>query len=81
VVVGDGGATEKRRAELRDSRGEIKDFDLGPELDEILDRAQEETGLAPPVPPEPLSWAPMESPEEALRRVRELGDRQMTQTE
>jgi len=79
--VGDGEATEKRREELRASRGEIKDFDLGPELDEILDRAEEETGLAPPVPPEPLSWAPMESPEQALRRVRELGDRQMTQTE
>jgi N-methylhydantoinase B len=81
VVVGDGEATEKRREELRASRGEVKDFDLGPELDEILDRAAEETGLEPPVRPEPLSWAPMESPEEALRRVRELGDRQMTQTE
>ena len=30
---------------------------------------------------EPLAWAPMESGEDALRRVREKGDRQMTQTE
>jgi hypothetical protein len=33
------------------------------------------------VPQEPLAWAPMEPAEEALRRVRERGDRQMTQTE
>jgi hypothetical protein len=33
------------------------------------------------VPPEPLAWAPMESAEEALRRVREHGDRQMTLSE
>jgi N-methylhydantoinase B len=81
VVVGDPEATERRREELRAARGEIKDFDLGPELDDILDRAKEETGLEPPQPPEPLPWAPMESGEDALRRVRELGDRQMTQTE
>ena len=31
--------------------------------------------------PDPLAWAPMESGEDALRRVREHGDRQMTQTE
>jgi hypothetical protein len=59
----------------------VKDFDLGPPLDEILHRAKEETGLEPPVPPEPLPWAEMEDPEQALRRVREFGDRQMTQTE
>ena len=29
----------------------------------------------------PLAWAPMESGEDALRRVREHGDRQTTQTE
>jgi hypothetical protein len=32
-----------------------------------------------PVPAEPLPWAPME--DDALRRVRKFGDRQMTQTE
>src|SRR6266508_58267 len=81
VVVGDGEATEQRREDLGATRGGIKDFDLGPDLAEILDHAKEETGLEPPVPPEPLPWARMESPEEALRRVREVGDRQMTQTE
>jgi N-methylhydantoinase B len=81
VVVGDGEATERRREDLRATRGAIKDFDLGPDLAEILDHAKEETGLEPPVPPEPLPWARMESPEEALRRVREVGDRQMTLTE
>ena len=38
-------------------------------------------GLKPPVPQEPLAWAPMESGEDALRRVREHGDRQSTGTE
>jgi hypothetical protein len=54
---------------------------MGPALDEILARAKDETGLEPPVPQEPLAWAPMESSDDALRRVREHGDRQMTQTE
>ena len=81
MVVGDAEATKRRRAELREARGDVKDFDFGPSLDEILARAAEETGIEPPVPQEPLPWAPMESPEEALRRVREHGDRQMTQTE
>src|SRR5439155_23592818 len=80
VVVGDPEATERERAQLRERRPEVKDFDLGPELDEILRRAKEETGLEPPVAPEPLPWAPMEPGEDALRRVREHGDRQMTQT-
>jgi N-methylhydantoinase B len=81
VVAGDAEATEKLRERLRAERGEVKDFDFGPSLDEILAAASEETGLAAPERPEPLPWAPMESAEEALRRVRELGDRQMTQTE
>jgi hypothetical protein len=34
-----------------------------------------------PAPPEPLAWAPMESGEDALARVREKGDRQMTLSE
>ena len=54
---------------------------MGPSLEQILERVEEETGLAPPVAPEPLAWAPMESGADALRRVREHGDRQMTQTE
>jgi N-methylhydantoinase B len=81
VVVGDGEATEQLRERLRAERGEVLDFDMGPPLEEILARAKEETGLEPPVPQEPLAWAPMESGEDALRRVREKGDRQMTQTE
>ena len=81
VVVGDAAATEKLREQLRAERGEVVDFDMGPALEEILARAKEETGLEPPVPQEPLSWAKMESGEDALRRVRERGDRQMTQTE
>ena len=81
VVVGDHGATERNREHLRTERGEVKDFDFGPDLAEITHRAKEETGLEPPVAPEPLPWAPMESGEEALRRVRAHGDRQMTGTE
>jgi N-methylhydantoinase B len=81
VVVGDPDATERRREQLRTERGEVKDFDLGPPLDDILGLTKEETGLEPPTTPEPLSWATMESAEDAMRRVREHGDRQMTQTE
>jgi N-methylhydantoinase B len=81
VVVGDAEATERLRERLRSERGEVKDFDFGPPLDEILAKAKDETGLDPPVAAEPLPWAPIESADEALTRVRELGDRQMTQTE
>ncbi len=81
VVVGDAEATEELRASMREERGELLDFDFGPSLDEIRARAREETGHEPPVPPEPLPWAPMESAEDALRRVREVGDRQMTLSE
>jgi N-methylhydantoinase B len=81
VVVGDVDATEALRARLREERGDVKDFDFGPELGEILANARDETGLEAPVPQEPLPWAPMESGEDALRRVRELGDRQSTGTE
>src|SRR3954470_10409491 len=44
VVVGDAAATEALRERLRSERGEVLDFDMGPPLDEILARAQEETG-------------------------------------
>src|SRR5207244_9187122 len=81
VVVGDAPATDELRARLLAERDGVKDFDLGPPLDSILASAQTETGLDPPVPQDPLPWAPMESPEDALRRVREHGDRQMTSTE
>jgi N-methylhydantoinase B len=81
VVVGDAKATEALRVRMREERGDVLDFDFGPSLDEIRERAEEETGLVPPVPPEPLAWAPMESGEDALARVREKGDRQMTLSE
>ncbi len=71
VVLGDADATEKLREEMREARGQVKDFDLGPELDEILARSEEETGMKPPAPQaEPLAWAPLESAEDALKRVR-----------
>ena len=81
VIVGDAAATEALRAKMAAERGEVMDFDMGPPLDEILERCEAETGLPAPVPQEPLPWAEMESDEDALRRVREFGDRQMTQTE
>jgi N-methylhydantoinase B len=81
VVVGDRQGTEALRERLRAERGDVLDFDLGPPIDEVLARAKKETGMEPPVRPEPLPWAPMESPEEARRRVRDHGDRQMTMTE
>ncbi len=81
VVVGDPQASAALRAAMKETRKEVKDFDMGPPLATILSSCQEETGLRPPVPQEPLPWAPMESAGEALRRVREHGDRQMTQTE
>jgi len=81
VIVGDTKATESLREKMKAERGEIKDFDMGPALEEILARCEQETGLPAPVAQEPLPWAEMESDEDALRRVREHGDRQMTQTE
>lgn len=81
VVIDEPEATRDLRERMRAERGEVKDFDFGPELEEILARAYDETGLQPPTPQEPLAWAPMESAEEALRRVREHGDRQMTLSE
>jgi N-methylhydantoinase B len=81
VVLGDAEATARHRDHLRALRGDVLDFDFGPRLEEIRARAHEETGLEPPVPAEALPWAPMESAEDALRRVREKGDRQMTLSE
>ena len=56
---------------MRQDRGEVKGFDLGPPLEEILATCEADTGLQPPVKQEPLSWAPMETAEQAMRRVRE----------
>ena len=75
VVVGDAAATEQLREKMRSERGGIKDFDMGPSLEEILARCEAETGLPAPVQQEPLSWAKMESAEDALRRVREQDKR------
>lgn len=80
VIVQDAVATEELRASLIADRGEVKDFDMGPELDDILAQCEAETGLAPPVRQKPLAWAPMETPEEASDRVRQA-DRVAKQAE
>ncbi|MDQ6848533.1 MAG: hydantoinase B/oxoprolinase family protein [Actinomycetota bacterium] len=57
VVVDDGGAieadaTDALRSELRAQRpNELPVFDMGPSLDEILTRCEEETGLPAPTKP------------------------------
>ncbi len=71
VIVGDGEATVARREALRTARGTARDFDTGPDIEDILARCEEETGLPAPVRQKPLAWAKMETPEEAMRRVRE----------
>jgi N-methylhydantoinase B len=75
VVVGDGAATEALRAKMRAERPVVKDFDMGPSLEEILARCEEETGLPAPVLQAPLPWAKMESAEDALKRVRDQDKR------
>ena len=76
VIVGDAKASERLRKKMRAQQKEESVFDRGPALEEILSNCLEETGLEPPVSQEPLPWAALESPEEALKRVREHGDRQ-----
>jgi len=78
VIVGDAKASERLRKKMRAQQKEEGVFDRGPALEEILSNCREETGLEPPVRPEPLPWATLESPEEARQRVREHGDRQTT---
>ncbi|MER7370799.1 hydantoinase B/oxoprolinase family protein [Nonomuraea wenchangensis] len=55
VCAGDGAvdeaATAALRERLRSGRGELPVFDMGPPLDEILARCEEETGLPAPTPP------------------------------
>jgi hypothetical protein len=75
VVVGDSAATEALRDKMRTERPVVKDFDMGPSLEEILAKCEEETGLPAPVTPEPLPWAKMESAEDALKRVRDQDKR------
>ena len=71
VVIDEAEATEKIREEMRTARGQVTEFDLGPELQEILARAEKETGLkAPTLQKDPLAWAPLESAEDAMKRVR-----------
>ncbi|MGB9751837.1 hydantoinase/oxoprolinase N-terminal domain-containing protein [Roseiflexus castenholzii] len=50
-------ATEAKRAELAAARGEIKGFDFGPPLEELLANAEAETGLPAPRKPQPVRWA------------------------
>jgi N-methylhydantoinase B len=75
VVLNDDGsadleATEAERERQREERGEALSFDFGPPLEEVLARCEEETGLVPPVPAQPLRWSPLEPGDEALERVR-----------
>ncbi|GAA1888894.1 hydantoinase B/oxoprolinase family protein [Williamsia serinedens] len=49
--VVDTAATQARRDEIRSSRGELATFDMGPEMPEILERCEAETGLPAPRPP------------------------------
>lgn len=78
VIVGDAKASERLRKKMRAQQKKAGVFDRGPALEEILSNCREETGLEPPVRPEPLPWAALESPEEARQRVREHGDRKTT---
>ncbi|GAB4423327.1 MAG: hydantoinase B/oxoprolinase family protein [Chloroflexi bacterium OHK40] len=50
-------ATEARRAAIAEARGEVKGFDFGPPLEELLANAQAETGLPAPRKPQPVKWA------------------------
>ena len=50
-------ATEARRAQITAERGEVKGFDFGPPLEELLANAQAETGLPAPRTPQPVKWA------------------------
>ena len=55
VVVGDRTATEALRAEMRAARpAELPVFDIGPPIEELLARCEEETGL--PAPRRPV-WS------------------------
>jgi N-methylhydantoinase B len=75
VVIGEDGqvdeaATEAERGRQRAERGDALAFDFGPPLEQLLERCEAETGLAPPVPATPLRWSALEPGDEALARVR-----------
>jgi N-methylhydantoinase B len=75
VVLADDGtvdepATEAERDRQRTERGDAPAFDFGPDLDQVIARCKEETGLDAPTPATPLRWSPLESAEDALARVR-----------
>jgi N-methylhydantoinase B len=67
----DQAATETLRASLAEQRGQIKDFDYGPPLDDLLETAYEQTGLPAPRKPEPVRWAVAKA---ARRAAAEVGD-------
>lgn len=50
-------ATETKHAEIATARGQVKDFDFGPSLEELVATAQEQTGLPTPQKPQPVKWA------------------------
>lgn len=50
-------ATQVERDEIAKARGEVKGFDFGPPLEELIANAQEETGLPAPRKPMPVKWA------------------------
>jgi N-methylhydantoinase B len=50
-------ATEAKRAQIAEARGEVKGFDFGPPLEELLANAEAETGLPAPRTPQPVKWA------------------------
>jgi N-methylhydantoinase B len=52
----DAAATEAKRAEVAAARGEVKGFDYGPALPELLETAEAQTGLPAPKQPQPLKW-------------------------
>lgn len=53
----DYGATELKRQAIAEARGEVKGFDFGPPLEELLANAEDETGLPAPRKPMPVRWA------------------------
>jgi N-methylhydantoinase B len=50
-------ATEAKRAQIAEARGEVKGFDFGPPLEALLANAEAETGLPAPRKPQPVKWA------------------------
>ena len=76
VVINEDGsvdeaATAAERERQRTERGDAQAFDYGPPLAEVIANCLAETGLEPPTPAVPLRWSPLESGEDAQKRVRE----------